>query len=138
MLRLFAIGLTWLALAGLSLAIGLVFFNPFPDYRLAKSSVRTEGRVTALEPANHEIVRYAYRVGAEYNGSGHGGSGNPVFRNLRVGESVIVFYDPAHPEVSSLGYPEGPLSGNLWGVISTTLFLPICIIFVLYRLGYFR
>jgi hypothetical protein len=132
-------GLTWLALTVISLLIGLVFFNPFPANRLAKSSVQSEGRVTALEPTNHQIIRYSYRVGAqEYQGSGHDGGGNPAFKDITIGQTVIVFYDPSRPEVSTLGSPGGPLYGNVLGVIFVTLMLPIFIIFSLYRLGYFR
>lgn len=137
--RLLAIGLTWLALAVLGFGIGLWCFNPTTDYRLAKSNVRTEGRVTALEPANHQIVRYTYLAGTqEYKGAGHGGRGNPEFKDINVGQTVVVYYDPTRPEVSTLGSPGAPLYGNVLGVIFVTLMLPTFIIFTLYRMGYFR
>jgi hypothetical protein len=137
--RLLALSLTWLALTVVFFGIGLVCFNPRPDYRLAKSNLPTEGRVTALEPDNHQIVRYTYRVGPqEYAGSGHGGQGNPAFKDITVGQSVIVYYDPTRPTVSTLGSPASPLFGNVLGVIFVTLLPPIFVIWTLYRMGYFR
>src|SRR5437763_16755322 len=101
-----AIGL-WLLLTGLSGLVGFLIINPMEDYNLAKRGVRVNGTVTAIEPENHQIVRYRYSVsGHDYAGSGHGGRGNPSFSNITVGQIVTVFYDPAKPETSTLGYPQ--------------------------------
>lgn len=131
--------ITWLVLCGLSLIMGLFFFNPFPNYQLAKSSVQTEGHVTTLEPTNHQIVHYSYSVGSqEYKGTGHAGDGNPSFENLRTGQTVKVFYDPTNPQSSSLGYSEAQLYGNLWGAVLTALIVPSIVVVGLYRMGYYR
>lgn len=137
--RLFAIFLTWLVTAVISAIIGLVFFNPLAGRQLIESGVRTEGRVIALEPDNHQIVHYEYKVGNEkFNGSGHAGSGNPPFRELSIGDSVIVFYEPTQPKSSTLGYPQGLYYRNWGGVIFATVVIPIVIVGGFYRMGFYR
>src|SRR5207237_7449936 len=112
----------WLALSALSLILGLLLFNPYPSYNLSKNGIRTIGQVTALEPTNHQVVRYTYVVDSlEYLGSGNAGHGNPPFENIRVGQSVLVFYDPMNPKVSSLGYPQARLYGNVWVAVMVAL-----------------
>lgn len=139
MKRVLAVVLTWFVLAALSAGLGLVLFDPLPDYRLNNSGVPSEGFVTALEPTNHQIVRYSYNVGGrEYAGVGHGGHGNPRFEDIRVGQKVLVFYDPNNPQYSSLGHPSARLSGNLWVIVLMSLTLPIFIIGSLYRMGFYR
>ena len=137
--RVLLIFLTWLVAAVISAIIGFVFFNPLAGRKLIGSGVRTEGRVIALEPDNHQIVRYEYKVGNEsFTGSGHAGSGNPPFRELSIGDVVVVFYDPGNPKSASLGYPQGLYYRNWGGVIFATIVLPIVIVGSLYRMGYIR
>jgi len=130
--------LSWLVLSGVSLVLALVLFNPLPSYNLSKSGVRTLGRVTSLEPTNHQAVRYSYVVDSrEYSGVGNAGHGNPEFEQLGVGQSVLVYYDPGNPEVSYLGYPEARLHGNVWVAVMVAIVLPLFIVLGLIRKNVF-
>jgi hypothetical protein len=98
-----------------------------------------EGQVTALEPTNHQAVRYKYVVDSnEYTGRGNAGHGNPLFENMRVGQTVLVFYDPANPQLSSLGRPEARLYGNLWVAVMVAIILPTLLVASLYRMGFYH
>jgi len=137
--RFVAVGITWLVLLAGTAIVGVLLFNPFPASRLDKAGIRAEGHVTAIEPTNHQIVRYSYIVGGkEYMGVGHGGHGNPRFEDIRVGQSVLVFYDPENPQLSSMGSPNAQVFGNLWVVVIMSLTIPVSIIASLYRMGFFR
>jgi hypothetical protein len=126
----------WLVLTAISLTLGLAVFNPSESYHLAKVGVRASGRVTALEPENHQIVRYAYVVnGQQYTGVGRAGHGNPMFEDLKVSQEVMIHYDPAKPQSSSLGYPQARLSTNLWAAVMVAIVLPLFLVFALIRSG---
>lgn len=128
----------WLALTTLAAIIGFLIINPMQDYHLAESGLQTTGIVTAIEPENHQIVRYKYSVsGKDYSGSGHGGRGNPAFANITIAQVVIVFYDPQKPETSTLGYPQQHLKVNLAGVIFVAVAIPFVIVLSLLRRGIF-
>jgi len=128
----------WLTLTALSATVGFLIINPMQDVQLAKHGLRTTGTVTAIEPENHQIVRYRYSVsGKDYVESGHGGRGNPVFANIAIGQTLIVFYDPAKPETSTLGYPGNNLKVDLAGVVFVAIAIPFVIVLSLLRRGVF-
>jgi hypothetical protein len=115
----------WLVFAGLALTIGLKITD-WLTYRNLSNGVGVCGKVTAKEPENHQTVRYSYNVGQQtYSGVGHGGHGNPSFAELNVGDSITVFYDPAHPSVSCMGYPQSYQHVEMGGIIFLVLFLPL-------------
>jgi hypothetical protein len=115
----------WLVFAGLALIVGLKITD-WLTYRNLSNGVGVYGKVTAKEPENHQIIRYAYVVGQQtYSGVGHGGRGNPSFGELNVGDSVIVFYDPANPSNSVMGNPQARQQVEMGGIIFLVVFLPL-------------
>jgi hypothetical protein len=115
----------WLLFAALAVAIGLSLTD-WLGYRQLSKGVETRGIVTAKEPNNHEIIRYSYTVGEQtYKGLGHGGDGNPSFDDLKIGDKVSVFYDPAKPEHSAMGFPQDHLRVEAAGIIFLVIFLPL-------------
>jgi Protein of unknown function (DUF3592) len=89
-----------------AIAIPLYRLNMPHLLRLGRG-VRGNGVVTALEPADHQAVRYKFdALGKTYSGVGRAGFGNPEFCCLSVGQNVIVYYDPADPSESCLGIPQ--------------------------------
>lgn len=90
----------------LAIAIPLYRLN-MPHYLQLTHGIRGHGIVTALEPTDHQAVRYKFEAsGKIYSGVGRAGFGNPEFCCLSLGQNVIVYYDPADPSVSSLGIPQ--------------------------------
>jgi hypothetical protein len=115
----------WLVFAALAVAVG-VRFTDWLSYRRLSDGIGVYGRVDAKEPANHQIVRYSFLLGRQkFEGIGHGGRGNPSFKELEVGEPVVVFYDPSNPNMSCMGYPEAHQRVEMAGIIFLVLFLPL-------------
>jgi hypothetical protein len=128
----------WLLLA---LAIAsLIYRINVPHYRRLKHGFRTHGVVTALEPGNHQSVRYQFEVGGRsYSGVGSAGFGNPDFESISVGSSVIVYYLSDNPNESCLGIPDERIDNEVGALGLAAVFFPILAIGVLtYRFRPFR
>ncbi len=93
----------------LLLFVSVVGFFSFPVYdfvhpqlALRARGIRTTGRVVALEPNNHQGVRYQYRVGkTDYFGLW----GPWPLQGVHIGDSIAITYLPDRPEVSVSGPP---------------------------------
>jgi hypothetical protein len=98
---------TWRLRVFLFLLVVGVFVFPIygfihPQLALADRGVHTTGRVVALEPKQHQSIRYQYQVG----GTEHSGVWGPwPLQGVHVGESIEVTYLPDSPEVSVSGAP---------------------------------
>jgi len=115
----------WLLFAVIALVIGLNITDR-AKYQALSNGSGVYGNVASKEPSNHQIIRYTFQVnGQSYNGVGHGGHGNPSFDNLNVGDRVIVFYDPANPTLSCMGYPQSQARVWLGGIIFLVIFVPL-------------
>ncbi|PYQ11940.1 MAG: hypothetical protein DMF80_20110 [Acidobacteria bacterium] len=80
-------------------------------WELRQSAVTTTGTVVAVDANNHNIATYRYRVGAvDYMGS------ESASRH-KEGESVMVYYAPAHPWVSVLTDPAGTFRDSVAGTV---------------------
>jgi hypothetical protein len=126
---------TWLAL---SFILGFIVgrSNLQKYLPLARRGVATHGVVSAKEPTNHRTIHYTYEVeGQSYGGSGHAGNGNPEFDRLRVGDRVLVYYDPPSPSVSVLGDAKQLLWGEEVSVGVVAVLFPTIIVIVLYARG---
>jgi hypothetical protein len=85
-----------------------VFLATHRDWRLYQKlynhGVHTTGWVTSKDIMGGRNVDYAFRVGEKlYRGTSASGYGNPPFADLRLDDSVLLFYLPSDPSVSALG-----------------------------------
>jgi len=89
----------------LAVTIPLYRLN-MPHYQHLTWGVRGSAVVTALEPGNHQAVRYKFDAGGKtYSGVGRAGFGNPEFGSLSVGQTVVSYYDSDDPHQSCAGIP---------------------------------
>jgi hypothetical protein len=126
---------TWLAC---SLILGFIVGRiNLPKYLpLAQRGLRTNGVVSAKEPANHQTIHYTYEVGGlSYSGSSSHTGGNPDFKRLSVGDSVLVTYDEWSPQVSVLGDAKLLLRDEEVSVGMVAVLFPTIIVIVLYVKG---
>jgi hypothetical protein len=97
----------WVVLAFILNWIGQSILVPEWDQILVERGKPIYGRVVGKDAQDHQRVDYVYRVGgSEYFGSGQSGGGNANFADLALDASVLVYYDPENPSVSSLGSPD--------------------------------
>ena len=74
-----------------------------PKLALKQRGMSTTGQVVALEPNNHQSVRYKYRVGeTDYTGVW----GPWPLQRMHVGDPIQVTYLPDRPDVSVSGTPD--------------------------------
>lgn len=93
---------------------------------LATRAVQTNGIVTAKEPSNHMSIRYSYIVGQQtYAGVGHVGGATPKFEQLKEGDSIVVFYDSANPEVSSPSTANRQSTSIIMAVLFAIIVAPV-------------
>jgi hypothetical protein len=98
-----------LGFVGLTILAGSV--NWMRLYRLSRDGVPTDVTVSALEPEQHKTVKYTYVAGGmSYEGEGRGGSGNPAFEQIKVGDKLKGYYEAGNPSESSLGDPAPQLA----------------------------
>ena len=96
--------LLWLLLV---VVVGFLVVNQNTVASFARNARTARGAVTAREPNNHAIVRATYEVnGLTFEvADSFIGPPNPDFDVVRVGDSVIVYYDPAAPARAVLSEP---------------------------------
>lgn len=114
MKKAISVWLAYLAVfAALFVLLPLTGISHWRDYRrLASRGVRSAGTITAILPEDHNSARYRYRVAeASYEGQFRSWPPNPPLGQLTFGQTVVVYYDPVHPDVSVLGEP-GPILRN--------------------------
>lgn len=137
--KLLLLGTVWLALAAVFALIGSRLFRT-PYDRLVIHGRRTEGWVTLKEPDNHQNVHYTFIVNSQtYTGIGHGRQGGlPDFEQVQVGQKVPVVYDPADPNVSSMGDPGKLLRSGNFLTIAIAITFPAFILAALWVKGVWR
>jgi len=101
------------ALLGLGVGVALTLATPLAqDIRMTLDPGSTIGNVVALEPTNHQVIDYEYRVDdARMTGIGRTPDG-VHFEDLRVGQTLPVFYATHMPQVSSLRDPAADLPAD--------------------------
>jgi hypothetical protein len=108
-----------------AIAIPLYRLN-MPHLLQLRRGVRGDGLVTALEPADHQAVRYKFDAsGNTFSGVGRAGFGNPEFCCLSVGQNVIVYYDPADPSESCLGIPQELINNEIPPILLAGIVFPV-------------
>ncbi len=109
----------------IAVAVGIGSLN-WPVYRrIATRGVAAGGTVIELLPNIHDTVRYEYRVGGKmFEGQMQSWPPNAPLEQLRTGQSLVVYYDPQHPEVSVLGDPKPMLKNETISVALAALVVP--------------
>ena len=128
----------WLVLA-VVIACVVGSLNLPTNHRLAEKGVSENATIVELLPQIHNTVHYEYQVaGQTFQGRMGSRQPNPPSEQLGVGQSVVIYYDPEHPEVSVLGDPKLMFSGEIFPVVLAALGGPTFIVFVLARREYER
>ena len=116
--------ITWLALA-VAVALGVGSLNWPAFRRMTRVGVIASGRVVKLLPKIHETVRYEYRVGGEViEGQMQSWLPNQPLEKLRVGDPLVIYYDPQHPAESVLGDPKPMLQNETVSVAAASILMP--------------
>src|ERR1700761_3105067 len=121
----------WLVLA---VIIGcMIGSQDLPTYhRLAERAISGKATVIELLPQQHNTLRYEYQVaGQTYQGRMGSRQPNPPAEQLGVGQSVVIYYDPEHPEVSVPGDPRLMFNNEMFLVALAALMAPTFIVFIL-------
>jgi hypothetical protein len=85
---------------------GIAIVSWWPHARVAYAGLHTQGRVTAKEPSNHHLIRYAFSVGSrQFTGAQMASVVAIPFEKISVGDAVSVAYDARNPSVSLPGDP---------------------------------
>ena len=113
-LSIFRIILVWIVFAG-AIYFAVSSIN-VPKMRiLSQRGVMTEGVILDLYPKKHLSIQYSFTVnGKKIVSIGHSDVGNPAFDDLRIGESLLVYYDPSDPNISVLGNPAAVLRNEVF------------------------
>lgn len=116
--------LTWLVLS-VVIAIGIGSLN-WPSYHhLAKRGVSGRATVIELLPKIHNTLRYEYHVaGQTFQGQMQSWLPNPPLEQLGIGQSLVIYYDPEHPEKSVLGDPKPMLVNETISVALAAILFP--------------
>ena len=89
----------WHALLVIPWIVGLIFIlsGSIADRRIAKRQRTTSGRIVHHDPANHNRYGYVFSVNeTEFTGW------EIPRRDFRMGEPVVVYYDPLDPSRNAL------------------------------------
>jgi hypothetical protein len=106
----------WLLATLFSGIVGTFILGVPRYYRLEMHGIPLEGSIAELQPYNHGSVIYQYQVdGQILTGGGHGGDIDADFSELRLGQMVSIFYDPANKADSCMGDPKRHLYQQLTG-----------------------
>ena len=117
----------WILMA-VAVAIGVGSLN-WPTYRrMVMRGVSGQATVIELLPKNHNSLRYEYFVaGKPFRGQMQSWSPNPPLEQLAVGQSLAIYFDPNHPEVSVLGNPVAMLKNETICVGLAAILVPTCL-----------
>lgn len=129
----------WLILVIIGFIAGIIITDGLQHYRLMSRGVEIQGRVTDKEPKQHNHVHYSYTVEKQtYNKIGMASRSNPPFEKIKIGDPLIVYYDPDEPSVSCSGNPESYFQDSVIGVAFLTVIFPLFAMFSLYIKGYLK
>jgi len=101
-------------------------------YRIAYNGVVAKATVVQLQPENHNLVAYKYEIsGHNFQGLFGSSPPNPPFSQLKIGQEVVIYYDPQHPENSLLGYPKPIFKDETLGVVIGGVIFPTLILLLM-------
>jgi hypothetical protein len=122
--------LTWLVMA-IAIAIGIGSLNWVFYRRLSVRGVTGQAIVVELLPKNHNTVRYEYQVGGRtFQGQMQSWPPNLPLEQLSVGQPLVVYYDPVHPEESVLGDPKPIFKNEMISIALAAVGFPTFLVVV--------
>ena len=122
--------LTWLSLACI-VAVVAGYLELPPYRRMDARGVPGTATVVELTPRFHNTLRYEYHVAERtFQGQMQSWIPNPPLERLRVGQSVVVYYDPENPSDSVLGDPKPMLENETISVAAVAIGFPSFIVLV--------
>jgi hypothetical protein len=121
----------WFVLAVL-FALGIGSFNLPLFNGLLAHGVEAPATAVKLTPEFHNTVRYEYQVdGKKFEGQDQSWLPNPPVAEIKVGQALVIYYDPQNPSHSVLGNPKPMLANELISVGMAALLFPTFIVFTL-------
>jgi hypothetical protein len=120
--------LLWIAGASL-IAFVLGSVNVPRLYSLTRRGAATCGSVTALEPNNHQTVRYSYQVNGQTYAGAQQGTDIGVLKTFSSQCEEFVHYLPENPAISCFGDPAPMLSNELTFIALAMLIFPSVALF---------
>jgi hypothetical protein len=116
----------WISLSFIGYLVARKIFDTTELNRLIDFGKPVYGQVASKDAGNHATLAYSYVVeGAQYEGTGSAGHGNPRFEEIAVGQDLIVVYDTSNPSRSIPGYPQNYLLAQNSGMAYFTFALSI-------------
>jgi len=121
----------WLVLVAVA-AIGVGGLNVPLFNRLTAHGVEAQATAVKLTPEFHNTVRYEYQVGGiKFEGQDQSWLPNPPLEQIKVGQALVIYYDPLNPSRSVLGDPKPMLTNELIFAGMVALAFPTAIVFAL-------
>jgi hypothetical protein len=122
--------ITWVGLAAV-LGLGIGSLN-WPTYhRIAMRGISGQAVVVELLPKIHQTVRYEYHIAERtFQGQMRSWQPNPPIEQLKVGQPLVIYYDPERPEKSLLGDPRPILENETVSVALAAIGLPTFLVVV--------
>ena len=118
----------WFVLAIMT-ALGLGSINWRFFHQIADRGVVTKGVVLELMPKIHDTIRYEFKAGGNtYAGRSSPWLPNPPVAEMKVGQAVIIYYDPLNPFHSVAGDPKPMLANETITVVLAALTVPILVV----------
>ena len=129
----------WLCVAVVAaITVGSLYW--FSYHRMVRRYVLGQATVVELHPEFHGTVRYEYQVqGRPFQGQTQPSAPNPPLEQLRLGQSLVLYYDRERPEKSVLGDPKLMLKNEpLSSMIATFCFLTLLAVAWAWRSSCYR
>jgi hypothetical protein len=95
------------------------------DRKTWRNEATTSGIVVAHDPPNHNQYEFEYAIASQRYYSWHQGTVTCDAGELNIGKTVLVYYDPMHPEKADLCSFRGAIENDLQilGLLSGMLVL---------------
>jgi hypothetical protein len=109
--------------------MGLGSLNWLNFRRIAVNGIPGQATVVELLPKIHNTVRYQYEFGGQfYQGQTQSWQPNPPLDQLHIGQSLVIYFDPKHPEESVLGDPKPMLRNETISVALAAFVIPTLLV----------
>ena len=120
----------WLLLA-IVITVGIGSLS-WPTYRrLAARGVSARAIVIELLPKFHDTIRYRYDVaGRTFEGQKSSWPPNPPSGEIKIGQPLVIYYDPMEPSTSVLSDPKPILENETIFVLLAAFGFPTFVVLV--------